>query len=106
MVLEALPLTLLELPPPLALLNALAPKLIRRTKGDVGEEDWLGASPSSTADSSIEVPGELLLFVLFCRFRPENEELLVGEPPSARLMEVRRRCWAWALAAAVAIGPG
>ena len=89
--------------------SARAPKLMRRAKddGDVGEA--LGsASPSSMAFSLTEVDGELLLPKLLCRFLIfANDEGWVGEPDSPReAIEVRRRCWAWALAAAVAIGPG
>ena len=67
MVLEALPFALPVVPPFLASLNALAPKLMRLTKGEVGGD--AGASPSSIALSSIEPDGELLLPKLVRRFR-------------------------------------
>ena len=94
-------------PPFFASLNALAPKLMRRTNGEVGGE--LGASPSSIALSSIESDGELLLPKLVRLFLACAEKGLVcevGEPPRPRVTEVRRLCWAWALAAAVVMGPG
>lgn len=88
--------------PALASRRALAPKLKRLPKVELGEPLG-GASPSSIALSSIDpLP---LLDELSARFRAKMED--VGEPPETRAeMEVRRRCWAWALAAAVAIGPG
>lgn len=101
---EALPFALPEAPPFLASLNALAPKLIRLTNGEVGGDP--AASPSSIALSSIESEGELLLAKLLRRFRANGLVCEVGEPLRARLIEVRRLCWAWALAAAVVIGPG
>lgn len=84
--------------------SARAPKLRRRPK--VEEGDWPGgaASPSSMADSSIELLP--LLERLSARLRALKKDW-VGELPRPRAeMEVRRRCWAWALAAAVAMGPG
>ena len=47
--------------------SALAPKLIRRAKGDVGDCVG-GASPSSMAHSSIDELGESLLPELVFRF--------------------------------------
>lgn len=91
--LEALPFALPMVPPFFASLNALAPKLIRRTKGEVGGE--LGASPSSIALSSIESDGELLLPKLVRLFRACAEKGLVcevGELPRPRVMDVRRLC--------------
>lgn len=64
---EALPFALPVVPPFLASLKALAPKLIRLTNGDVGGD--ADASPSSIALSSIESEGELLLPKLVRRFR-------------------------------------
>lgn len=80
---------------------------MRLTNGDVGGE--LAASPSSIALSSMESDGELLLPKLVRLFRACAEKEFVcevGEPPRPRVMDVRRLCWAWALAAAVAMGPG
>ena len=89
--------------------SARAPKLMRRAKDDGVVGEALGsASPSSIAFSLTEVDGELLLPKLLCLFLMlAKDDGWVGEPDSPReAMEVRRRCWAWALAAAVAIGPG
>ena len=80
-------------PPFFASLNALAPKLMRLTNGDVGGE--LGASPSPMALSSMEPDGELLLPKLVRLFRACAEKGFVcevGEPPRPRVMDVRRRC--------------
>ena len=93
--------------PPLTSHKARAPKLILRANGDDG--DVLGAaSPSSMALSSMDGEPEPPLETLSCRALPPGKaEGCVGEPdnPSDE-MDMRRRCWACALAAAVAIGPG
>ena len=58
--------------------------------------------------SSMDELGELLLPSLLLRLRMlEKGDVEVGDPLSPRpTKEVRRRCWAEAFAAAVAIGPG
>ena len=85
---EALPFELLNPPD----FNARDPKLTRLANGEVGDVPIGGtASPSSTALSSIEPDGELLLAMLPCR--PfENGEVCVGEPARACVTEFRRRC--------------
>lgn len=73
--------------------SALAPKLIRRANGEVG--DPLGAgSPSSTAFSSIDVDGEPPLETLSCRaLACANAEDWVGDPDKPKdVMDIRRRC--------------
>lgn len=103
---ESVPLAL-PVPPVLTSRSAFAPKLIRRAICDVGEM-FGSTSPSSTALSLMEVDGELPLPKLLCRFLMlVKADVWVGDPAMpSEAMEVRRRCWAWALAAAVAIGPG
>ena len=78
-----------EFPPVLMSWSAFAPKLILRAKGDVGDWD-AGASPSSTAHSSIEEFGELVLPKLGSRLFGKDEDD-VGEP-ARPARDVLRRC--------------
>lgn len=88
-------------------LRALAPKLTRRANGEDGESTG-GPSQSSTALSSIDADGDMPLETLSCLARtPAKADVCVGEPERPRdVIDIRRRCWAWTLAAAVAIGLG
>jgi hypothetical protein len=73
--------------------SALAPKLIRRANGEDG--DSLGAaSPSSTALSSMEADGDVLLATLSClALIPAKADAWVGEPERPRdVIDIRRRC--------------
>jgi len=101
---ERLPLVL-----PLPVLtsrNACAPKLRRRPNGVTGVFCGAEPSPSSIASSSICGEPEPELEMLLLRFSglPKGD-VWVGEVASPNVvMDMLRRCWA--LAAAVAIGPG
>lgn len=83
-------LPLLLLLPAVESRSALAPKLRRRPKGELG--DVLGAaSPSSIALSSMELLP--LLDPLSVRFLAPVKMDWVGELPRPKaVMEVRRRC--------------
>ena len=103
---EALPLAALLLPARTSL-SALAPKLMRRTKGEAGGGP---ASPSSmTFSSSVAVPTEEDVeptLVLLSR-RARKGDVCVGDPERPSVVrDIRRRFWACALAAADVIGPG
>lgn len=73
--------------------SALAPKLMRRANGDVGDS-LRGTSPSSIALSSIEAEGDVLRELLSCRpLRLAKADAWVGEPERPRdVMDIRRRC--------------
>ena len=90
---EALPLMFPV--PVLTSRSALAPKLIRRANGEVGDPLNM-ASPSSTALSSIDVVGDVPLEILPCRaLTLVNADAWVGDPESPReVTDMRRRCCA------------
>lgn len=73
--------------------SALAPKLIRRAKGEDGDS-FGAASPSSTALSSMEADGDVLLETLSClALTPAKADAWVGEPERPRdVIDIRRRC--------------
>ncbi|KAI9772254.1 MAG: hypothetical protein M1840_001003 [Geoglossum simile] len=103
---EALPLAALLFPARTSL-SALAPKLMRRAKGEAGGGPV--ASPSSmTFSSSVTVPMDDVepTLVLLSR-RARKGDVCVGDPDKPSVVkDIRRRFWACALAAADVIGPG